>query len=161
MINRRNFQLLAAGLVLGSGGFARHARADSKTFRIAFQKGGGNLFFLKERGILERKLAPLGRSVTWTEFQAGPQLLESLNVGAADFGPQPEGPSRTSRSLLATVKLTFQPHAAVLARFHSPASAPWPREREAPKGNPAGRSNSSGSASGFVAKFLESIVLPT
>jgi sulfonate transport system substrate-binding protein len=92
MINRRNFQLLAAGLVLGSGGFTRHAQADSKTFRIAFQKGGGNLIFLKERGILERKLAPLGWSVTWTEFQAGPQLLESLNVGAADFGPVGEAP---------------------------------------------------------------------
>jgi sulfonate transport system substrate-binding protein len=92
MINRRNFQLLAAGLVLGSGGLARQARADSKTFRIAFQKGGGNLIFLKERGILERKLAPLGWSVTWTEFQAGPQLLESLNVGAADFGPVGEAP---------------------------------------------------------------------
>jgi sulfonate transport system substrate-binding protein len=30
--------------------------------------------------------------VTWTEFQAGPQLIESLNVGAADFGPVGEAP---------------------------------------------------------------------
>jgi sulfonate transport system substrate-binding protein len=92
MIDRRSFQMLAAGLVLGVGGFAPRAHADSKTFRIAFQKGAGNLIFLKERGILERKLVPLGWSVTWTEFQAGPQLLESLNVGATDFGLVGEAP---------------------------------------------------------------------
>jgi sulfonate transport system substrate-binding protein len=92
MIDRRSFQMLAAGLVLGVGGFVPRAQADSKTFRIAFQKGAGNLIFLKERGILERKLAPLGWTVTWIEFQAGPQLLESLNVGAADFGLVGEAP---------------------------------------------------------------------
>jgi sulfonate transport system substrate-binding protein len=92
MIDRRRFQMLAAGLVLGAGGFAPDAQANSKTFRIAFQKGAGNLIFLKERGILERKLAPLGWAVTWIEFQAGPQLLESLNVGAADFGLVGEAP---------------------------------------------------------------------
>jgi sulfonate transport system substrate-binding protein len=92
MIDRRQFQLIAAALMLGSGISARPARADSKTFRVAFQKGAGNLIFLKERGILERKLAPIGWSVTWTEFQAGPQLLESLNVGATDFGLVGEAP---------------------------------------------------------------------
>jgi sulfonate transport system substrate-binding protein len=92
MINRRNFQILAAGLVLGAGGLAPRAQADSKTFRIALQKGAGNLIFLKERGIPERKLAPFGWTVTWTEFQAGPQLLESLNVGATDFGLVGEAP---------------------------------------------------------------------
>lgn len=92
MISRRKFNSLATGLVLGGSYIATSARAESKDFRIAFQKGGGNLIFLKERGILERKLGPLGWSVTWTEFQAGPQLLESLNVGAADFGPVGEAP---------------------------------------------------------------------
>ena len=61
MIDRRNFHTLAAGLLLGAGsGFITQAHANSKTFRVAFQKGAGNLIFLKERGILERKLAPLG-----------------------------------------------------------------------------------------------------
>ena len=92
MIDRRNFQSLAASLALGIGGFAPRAQADSKAFRIALQKGAGNLIFLKERGILERKLAPLGWTATWTEFQAGPQLLESLNVGATDFGLVGEAP---------------------------------------------------------------------
>lgn len=92
MIDRRKFQLLAAGFALVSTGIASGARADSKTFRIAFQKGAGNLILLKERWILEQKLLPLGWSVTWTEFQAGPQLLEALNVGAADFGSVGEAP---------------------------------------------------------------------
>ncbi|GGC53197.1 sulfonate ABC transporter substrate-binding protein [Chelatococcus reniformis] len=92
MINRRNFHVLAAGFVLGSAGMAGRVQADNKTFRIAYQKGGGNLIFLKERGILERKLEPFGWSVKWTEFQAGPQLLEALNIGAADFGPVGEAP---------------------------------------------------------------------
>jgi sulfonate transport system substrate-binding protein len=30
--------------------------------------------------------------VTWTEFQVGPQLLEALNIGAADFGRVGESP---------------------------------------------------------------------
>ncbi|WLA46207.1 ABC transporter substrate-binding protein [Bradyrhizobium elkanii] len=78
---------LASGLERASS-----AQARDKVFRIAFQKGGGNLIFLKERGILEQKLAPLGWTVSWNEFQAGPQLLESLNIGAADFGPVGEAP---------------------------------------------------------------------
>src|SRR4029078_9558879 len=98
MIDRRSFQMLAAGLVLGVGGFVPRAQADSKTFRIAFQKGAGNLIFLEERGILERKLAPLGWTVTWIEFQAGPQLLESLNVGAAGFGLGGEAPPHRQRA---------------------------------------------------------------
>src|SRR3569623_794666 len=92
MINRREFSLLAAGLMIGGAVVTSPALADSKTFRIAFQKGAGNLIFLKERGILEKKLAPFGWSVTWTEFQAGPQLLEALYVGAADFGLGGEAP---------------------------------------------------------------------
>jgi hypothetical protein len=40
MINRRNFQILAAGLVLGAGELAPRAQADSKTFRIALAERG-------------------------------------------------------------------------------------------------------------------------
>jgi hypothetical protein len=39
MINRRNFQMLAAGLVLGAGALAPRAQAEGKTFRIALQRG--------------------------------------------------------------------------------------------------------------------------
>ena len=47
---------------------------------------------LKERGLLEQRLAPQGWPVTWTEFPGGPQLLEALNVGAIDFGTTGEAP---------------------------------------------------------------------
>ena len=92
MTNRRSFDLLAAGLALSSSAFVGIARVEYKTFRIAFQKGAGNLVFLKERGILERKREPLSWSVTWTAFREGPQLMESLNIGVADFGRVGESP---------------------------------------------------------------------
>jgi sulfonate transport system substrate-binding protein len=67
------------------------ARAAQGTLRIGFQKYG-TLILLKGKGTLEKALEPLGYTVTWTEFPAGPQLLEGLNVGAIDFGSTGEAP---------------------------------------------------------------------
>src|SRR5262245_38620510 len=67
------------------------ADAQDKTVRIGFQKYG-KLILLKTKGSLEKKLEPLGFKVTWTEFPAGPQLLEAVNVGAIDFGNTGEAP---------------------------------------------------------------------
>jgi sulfonate transport system substrate-binding protein len=67
------------------------ANAEDKTVRIGFQKYG-KLILLKAKGSLEKKLEPLGFKVTWTEFPAGPQLLEAVNVGAIDFGNTGEAP---------------------------------------------------------------------
>jgi len=58
--------------------------------RIGHQKG--YLSVLKARGTLEKRLAPLGASVKWTEFTAGPVQLEALNVGSIDFGDVGEAP---------------------------------------------------------------------
>ena len=75
------------GIALAAGwAGATRAHAADKLFRIAYQKGAVNLVLLKERGTIEERLKPQGWSVTWAEFPAGPQLLEALNVGAADFG---------------------------------------------------------------------------
>lgn len=52
--------------------------------RVGHQKGW--LSILKSRGTLEKRLAPLGVSVRWIEFNAGPVQLEALNVGSIDFG---------------------------------------------------------------------------
>jgi sulfonate transport system substrate-binding protein len=65
--------------------------AAGKALRVGVQKYG-SLVLLKERGLLEQRLAPAGWEVTWTEFPAGPQLLEALNVGAIDFGTTGEAP---------------------------------------------------------------------
>jgi sulfonate transport system substrate-binding protein len=68
------------------------ADAHAKEFRIGYQKSASTLVLLKANGTLEKRLAPLGMSVKWTEFLAGPQLLEGLNVGAIDFGYVGEAP---------------------------------------------------------------------
>jgi sulfonate transport system substrate-binding protein len=85
---------LQAGLAIAFAalGFAPQARAqDATVLRIGYQKYG-TLTLLKARGDLEKRLAPQGISVKWTEFPAGPQLLEALNVGSIDFGTVGEAP---------------------------------------------------------------------
>jgi len=84
---------LAGALALGglASGLSVPAMAQDKTVRIGIQKYG-KLILLKTKGSLEKKLEPLGFKVTWTEFPAGPQLLEAVNVGAIDFGNTGEAP---------------------------------------------------------------------
>jgi len=75
-----------AGLLVGGP-----ASAADKVVRIAHQKLS-TLALLRSTGELETRLKALGYKVTWTEFPAGPQLLEGLNVGAVDFGHTGESP---------------------------------------------------------------------
>src|SRR3984957_4159902 len=94
----RNFQpstfhrtLVAVILVLiALTPFALTQDADN-VIRIGYQKYG-TLVLLKARGSLEKRLAPMHVEVRWTEFPAGPQLLEGLNVGSIDFGTAGEAP---------------------------------------------------------------------
>jgi len=96
MTQRHSFtrrQLLVTSLAsaaLAGGSPAIFAQAPARVFRIGHQKGW--LSILKGRGTLEKRLAPLGVSVTWTEFNAGPVQLEALNVGSIDFGDVGEAP---------------------------------------------------------------------
>lgn len=88
--SRRNFlatSLTTASLVASPLAFAQKS---TRVLRIGHQKGW--LSILKGRGTLEKRLAPLGVSVTWTEFNAGPVQLEALNVGSIDFGDVGEAP---------------------------------------------------------------------
>jgi sulfonate transport system substrate-binding protein len=85
---RRLLQGTAAALALPS--FAALAQAQGRQLRIGHQKGA--LSILKGRGTLEKRLAPLGVSVKWSEFTAGPVQLEALNVGSIDFGWTGDGP---------------------------------------------------------------------
>ncbi|MDB5885189.1 MAG: transporter, substrate-binding, aliphatic sulfonates family protein [Polaromonas sp.] len=83
---------MAAGLAvatLSASGLAL-AQKPVRVLRIGHQKGW--LSLLKSRGTLEQRLAPLGASVNWTEFNAGPVQLEALNVGSIDFGDVGEAP---------------------------------------------------------------------
>jgi sulfonate transport system substrate-binding protein len=62
------------------------ARAQSKEARIGFQKGAVSLTVLKAQGDFQKRLEDLGYTVTWTEFPAGPPMLEAMNAGAVDLG---------------------------------------------------------------------------
>ncbi|CAJ0781010.1 Putative aliphatic sulfonates-binding protein [Ralstonia condita] len=89
---------IAVALLATVGVSAAFANSDAppptagKQLRIGYQKYG-TLTVLKTRGTLDKRLAAQGIEVKWTEFPAGPQLLEGLNVGAIDFGTTGEAPT--------------------------------------------------------------------
>lgn len=78
---RRRF-LLQGGLLAAAGMGAltlspgRIFAATPRELRVGNQKG--LLSLLKGRGTLEKRLAPLGVTVKWIEFVAGPVQLEAL-----------------------------------------------------------------------------------
>ncbi|MET3135082.1 sulfonate transport system substrate-binding protein [Oxalobacteraceae bacterium GrIS 1.11] len=87
---RRSLGLMfAAALAAGVPGAAQ-GQARPR-LRIGYQKYG-TLTLLKGRGTLEQRLAGNGVGVQWSEFPAGPVLLEGLNVGSIDFGTVGEAP---------------------------------------------------------------------
>jgi sulfonate transport system substrate-binding protein len=89
---RRTLGLLfAAGAYPLAAGLPAYAAPAIKEVRIGYQKYG-TLTLLKGRGTLEQRLAGQNIAVKWTEFPAGPQLLEGLNVGSIDFGTVGEAP---------------------------------------------------------------------
>lgn len=75
----------ASALVALSAASAFAQGADDNVVRIGYQKAG-LLSVVKAQGALETRLKPLGYSVQWFEFPAGPQLLEALNANSIDFG---------------------------------------------------------------------------
>lgn len=88
---RRLVQGAVAAITLPSlASFSALAQGAPRELRIGHQKG--LLSLLKGRGTLEKRLAPLGVTVKWTEFTAGPVQLEALNVGSIDFGDVGEAP---------------------------------------------------------------------
>ncbi|WP_298609791.1 sulfonate ABC transporter substrate-binding protein [uncultured Thiothrix sp.] len=79
------------GVSLLASSLAVQAEDAPETIRFGFQKYG-TLTLLKERQILEKHFADQKINITWTEFPAGPQMLEALNVGSIDFGTVGETP---------------------------------------------------------------------
>lgn len=111
--------LLAATVSLGAV-----TQANADTLRIGYQKYG-TLTLLRASGSLEQRLAEQGIKVSWTEFPAGPQLLEGLNVGAVDFGTAGETPPVFAQAAEADlVYVAHEPPAptgeAILLRKDSP-----------------------------------------
>ncbi|MBY4829444.1 sulfonate ABC transporter substrate-binding protein [Burkholderia dolosa] len=82
---RRIVRLAAFALVALSASSAFALDGADKIVRVGYQKAG-LLAIVKAQGSLEARLKPLGYSVQWFEFPAGPQLLEALNANSIDFG---------------------------------------------------------------------------
>src|SRR5438034_2024410 len=57
----------------------------SLVLRVGYQQYG-TLILLKARGTLEQRLQPRGIAVQWTEFPAGPELLDGLHGDRIDVG---------------------------------------------------------------------------
>ena len=69
-----------------------NSATQAQVLRIGYQKSSSILNLLKNQGALEKELEPQGTQVEWTEFVAGPQMLEALNVGSIDFAYTGETP---------------------------------------------------------------------
>jgi len=98
----RFFRMFAAAGLLAA--LAGGAQAQDRVVRIGYQKYG-NLVLEKVRGTLEKRLAPLHATVTWTEFLGGPALLEAMGGGSVDFGITGDTPPIFAQA--AGVKLTY------------------------------------------------------
>ncbi|MEH2261541.1 sulfonate ABC transporter substrate-binding protein [Nostoc sp.] len=61
----------------------------TKVLRIGYQSSGD---LVRVRGVLEKRLEPLGLKVEWSQFAQGPQLMEAMNVGKIDIGSVGETP---------------------------------------------------------------------
>jgi sulfonate transport system substrate-binding protein len=102
-------------------GFTQNA---DNVVRIGYQKYG-TLVVLKARGSLEKRLAPIHVEVKWTEFPAGPQLLEGLNVGAIDFGIAGEAPPIFAQAAGADlVYVGYEPPASAAEAILVPKDSP-------------------------------------
>ena len=65
--------------------------AGARVIRIGYQRYG-TLIILKHTATLEKALAGTGASVSWSEFPAGPQMLQAMAAGAVDFGIAGDAP---------------------------------------------------------------------
>lgn len=79
-------RLLIRGSILGVAATTGLAfAAPPSVLRIGYQKSSTLITVLKAQGKLEAALAPLGVSVSWSEFASGLPLTEALNAEAVDF----------------------------------------------------------------------------
>jgi sulfonate transport system substrate-binding protein len=104
--------------------FGAITQAQAETLRIGYQKYG-TLVLLKSSGALEKRLAAQGVKVQWTEFPAGPQLLEGLNVGSIDFGTTGETPPVFAQAAGADLLyVAFEPPAPLSEAILLPEDSP-------------------------------------
>jgi sulfonate transport system substrate-binding protein len=86
---------------------ARARAAGSRTIRIGYQRYG-TLIILKHTGMLEAALAGSSDHVSWSEFPAGPQMLQAMQADAIDFGITGDAPPIFAQA--ASNKVTYVGH---------------------------------------------------
>ncbi|MBE9057601.1 sulfonate ABC transporter substrate-binding protein [Sphaerospermopsis sp. LEGE 08334] len=64
-------------------------KANVKVVRMAYQTSGD---IVKIKGVVDKRLEPLGIKVEWSPFPAGPQLMEAMNANRVDIGNVGETP---------------------------------------------------------------------
>ncbi len=87
----RRSMLSAALLASPLAATARARAAGARTIRIGYQRYG-TLIILKHTGMLEAALAGTPDRVSWSEFAAGPQMLQAMQADAIDFGITGDAP---------------------------------------------------------------------
>ena len=65
------------------------AGIKTKVVRLAYQTSGD---IVKIKGVVDKRLEPLGIKVEWSPFPAGPQLMEAMNANKVDIGSVGETP---------------------------------------------------------------------
>lgn len=65
------------------------AGIKTKVVRLAYQTSGD---IVKIKGVIDKRLQPLGIKVEWSPFPAGPQLMEAMNANRVDIGSVGETP---------------------------------------------------------------------
>jgi sulfonate transport system substrate-binding protein len=70
----------------------------ARVLRVGYQKSATVLNVLKSQQSLEKRLQTESVGVEWSEFAAGPQMLEALNVGSIDFAYTGETPPVTAQA---------------------------------------------------------------
>lgn len=116
---------LAVSLLSLALGMGSVSAAENVEFRIGWQKGSG-LAVIKARGLFEDQLKSKGVTLKWTEFPAGPQMLEGLNVGAIDFGIVGEAPPVFAQAAAgsALTYVAVEPPASAAEALLIPANSP-------------------------------------
>uniref|UniRef100_A4WQK6 Putative aliphatic sulfonates-binding protein n=1 Tax=Cereibacter sphaeroides (strain ATCC 17025 / ATH 2.4.3) TaxID=349102 RepID=A4WQK6_CERS5 len=100
-MTRRTF---AAGAALLLSALALPVGAQQiTTLKVGYQKAGLPVI-AKRQGSFEAALKPLGVSVEWVEFTAGPPLVEALNVGAIHLGWTGDAPPIFGQSAGAAIR---------------------------------------------------------
>jgi len=98
----------------------------AKTVRMGYQSAGD---IVRLKGVIEKRLQPLGVTVEWAQFAAGPQLMEAMNVGRVDIGSVGETPpifaqaAGTSLVYIASNKPGTGEGSAIVVQNNSPIRA--------------------------------------